>query len=359
MSSITLSSNVAATGPEDLSGNTLVRALMLSAFAHLVFLAFMRAPQEHPTEKLVRVSLVPVSNRDQPPPQTQKPERQIVAPSQAKEEPPPEETTRESERDARTVKEQKRLGEEKPPPPPQQKASVKAIEQSRPARPDPPNKPPPAKAELRLNNRELLTALADPASQRTAPPPSKSLSLQELENRALADNGKGQSASKLQNYVPFNRNTLSAAFSQTPGTHDYLPNVPDGEITLLNAKANKFAVFVRRVALQVFGQLRTSSWSRLPYAEVVRLNEFATVEAVMSREGKLLRVVLNESSGSLAFDKILKDSANSGAWDQNPPAGVIAEDGNIHFVFQAKTWARGAQDGITEQRWLLLGTGLL
>ena len=36
------------------------------------------------------------------------------------------------------------------------------------------------------------------------------------------------------------------------GSADYLPNVRQGDITLLNTKADRFAPFVRRVGMRVF-----------------------------------------------------------------------------------------------------------
>ena len=49
-----------------------------------------------------------------------------------------------------------------------------------------------------------------------------------------------------------------AKFFGNSGSTDYLPNLPDGDITLLNTKADHFAVFVRRVAARVFAALRSS-----------------------------------------------------------------------------------------------------
>lgn len=57
---------------------------------------------------------------------------------------------------------------------------------------------------------------------------------------------------------------------------------------------------------------------------------------------------------------MVRKAAENGAWDKNPPEGVTAEDGDIHFIFKARSWARnGGGNGLNEQRWLLLSTGLL
>ena len=79
----------------------------------------------------------------------------------------------------------------------------------------------------------------------------------------------------------------------------------------------------------------------------------------MSRGGVLTEVKLRESSGSDIFDRLVVRAVEQSVSDQNPPSAALAEDGSIHFIFESRTWARGAQDGLREQRWLLLGTGLL
>jgi TonB family protein len=167
----------------------------------------------------------------------------------------------------------------------------------------------------------------------------------------------------LSDYQAFSRPPGSgAAFFGSAGISDHLPNLPDGDITLLNAKANIYASFVRRVAIQVFTQLRSQGWERLTAQQIRQLSGFATVEAVLTPNGKFVRAAVIESSGSDAFDAVLLTSASKGTSDPNPPPGAQAKDGNIHFIFKARSWS---QIGVSrrsgapvEQRWLLLATGL-
>lgn len=156
---------------------------------------------------------------------------------------------------------------------------------------------------------------------------------------------------------PSQLNNSSLPF-QRRGTSDFLLNIPEGDITLLNAKADHFAVFVRRVALQVFGSLKRQSWQQLPFQEATKVRDFVIVHVVMSLTGKFLSADIGESSGSVAFDRMLFSATEEGAWDQHPPPGAEALDGNIHFIFQAKIWSQASPNGYGEQRWLLLGTGL-
>jgi TonB family protein len=170
-------------------------------------------------------------------------------------------------------------------------------------------------------------------------------------------------AQSLSEYQAFSRPPGSgAAFLGTAGISDHLPNLPDGDITLLNAKANIYASFVRRVAVQVFTQLRAQGWERLSGQQIRQLQSFATVEAVLSKDGKFIRAQLLDSSGSDAFDSVLNLAVTNGARDPNPPPGALAKDGLIHFIFKARSWSQmgvNRRSGApVEQRWLLLATGL-
>lgn len=173
----------------------------------------------------------------------------------------------------------------------------------------------------------------------------------------------GQNQALPQSYEPFSRPTGSGAqILGARGTSDYLPHLPDGDITLLNTKATLYAVFVRRVATKVFSELRTSGWESLRASDIASLDDFSVVTAVLSKKGELLSVTASSSSGSIKFDKVLMDAVNKGARDPNPPEGAQASDGNIRFVFRAKSWAMRHVHPKTgapiERRWILLGTGL-
>lgn len=161
-----------------------------------------------------------------------------------------------------------------------------------------------------------------------------------------------QKSDDYQPYRPSSRSLLA-------GSQDYLPEVPDGELTFLNTKAHAFAPFVRRVATNVFGALKNSIWTQVPTSEIRHASEFGVVEAILDPQGKLLSVKLKNRSGSGLFDNSLNDAVSSGAWDNNPPQGALANDGNIHLIFQARIWSRPAPNLRGEQRWILLSTGLL
>ena len=170
------------------------------------------------------------------------------------------------------------------------------------------------------------------------------------------------SSNKLYNYKPFSRPQGSGAkFLGSYGSSMYLPNLPDGDMTMLNTKAEYFAVFVRRVATRVFSELRLSGWENLSREDIYQTNSFSEIEATMSLKGDIINVALLSSSGSFSFDDILKRAVKTAGKDSNPPSNAKAADGLIHFIFQAKSWSKmgtNPNGSLGERRWLLLSTGL-
>ncbi len=165
---------------------------------------------------------------------------------------------------------------------------------------------------------------------------------------------------KLSAAQPWNKISSDPAFSLSIGSLDYLPAIPDGDVTLLNTKADFFATFVRRVALNVFSGIKKRNWQKLSSREISKLNDFVTVRAKMSPKGKIISADIVVSSGITAFDNLVQESVVMNGFDKNPPIEAISTiDGNIEFIFKARTWTRSNGQGFGEQRWLLLGTGLL
>lgn len=195
---------------------------------------------------------------------------------------------------------------------------------------------------------------------------NQSALIQKYEQKELESSSKNQAKDKqpqLENYSAFSRPSGSGArFLGLSGNADHIPNLPDGDLTLLNAKASTYAVFVRRVALQVFAELRQSGWESLRAQDIPPNSGYATVRAILSPKGNQIKVILEESSGTRKLDDVLKQAVQSGAKDSNPPEGARAKDGNIHFIFKSKTWVKAQLDpsgrAVFERRWVMLGTGL-
>jgi len=204
---------------------------------------------------------------------------------------------------------------------------------------------PSSQPKLRLSQKDLTSKISK--SQKESPSKKENLKKKE---EPPSDNER---QSNFSNALPFRR------IRTQRGSSVYLPNIQDGQVTLLNSKADRNAVFVRRVALQVFGSLKEKNWASLNNSEIRQIRQNAKIHAVMSAQGDFISIRIEDSSGSLSFDEIAESATRFGTWDKNPPKNALASDGNIHFVFQTRTWARFVGDKRIEKRWLILGTGLL
>jgi hypothetical protein len=132
-----------------------------------------------------------------------------------------------------------------------------------------------------------------------------------------------------------------------PGISDFLPGIKEGSITLLNTKAERFAPFVRRVAGRVFQHLDIRLRQTVRGGVVSGGHEYAVVEAVMSKAGRLVsaKVVERQSNSSLAADRILLSVTEPDTFfDANPPAGAEGNDGNIHFLLMIDLQVQAVQD---------------
>ena len=336
--------------------------LGVSVGLHIVlFLLVLRAPVlPIPQQTAIDVTFEVSKNT--------RPKQQIVSPPQNKAEKPPEHTDNISEVDAAALKEQVKRGSEGGVPgPPSQQSQQQPESKPQPPKPEPPQehkpapkvqpqKQPPAPSSSKTGDIHLKDLKLDDATL--------AMKFGTTPKKASAAAPSSQSASSdLSKYAAFSRPPGSGAtFVGSGGISDHLPNLPDGDITLLNAKANTYAGFVRRVAVQVFAQLRSQGWEKLTMGEVRRISDFTTIEAVLSPEGRFMTMRILDGSGSTSFDSVVKQSVTVGARDPNPPAGARASDGNIHFIFKARSWASvgagGRAGGPSEQRWLLLATGL-
>lgn len=343
--------------------------LVISVLLHLILLFFMlssRAPHTpivDPIEVTIEPSL-PTS-----------PKKQIVSPSSQPSTTPPLDTSRLSEHDSKTETEQIRRGETG--------GAPGQPVQSQPAPQKPQEKSPQSQQVPETKKSAPQTQKNEAKSvKHPAEPPAPTNSRRELNLRDLklddatlalkfGSTGRNPAEQKptnsqqqnLSEYQAFSRPPGSgAAFLGNGGISDHLPNLPDGDITLLNAKANTYAGFVRRVAVQVFTQLRSQGWEKLSQQQINRMTDFTTIEAILSPQGKFIKAQLVESSGSEPFDAVVNLSVTNGSSDPNPPEGARAKDGNIHFIFRARSWSQigvNRRSGApTEQRWLLLATGL-
>ncbi len=303
----------------------------------------------------------PAPQQPAQPPPVLLPERQIVSPPDAGEEKPPPETRLLSDRD-NTVTEQKvHRGEPAPgpaaPPRPQKAAGDTAHAEARTqsagraggstspsARTSRPAVP--------LDNAPALDKLLPNAQDLVRQGYGRQ---QGTEGEQIASAGRSGERSDLLKYGGdgWQSNSLG-------GTFDLLPDVREGDITLLNTKADMFAPFVRRVAIRVFQNLVISLRHDLSRAGALT-QEFVTVEAVMNRKGDMVSLQIKDRSATstLGTDRNLQQACYQGFFDRNPPPGAEAADGNIHFLFDTRVMAMADPRGMAVGYRAIFQAGLL
>lgn len=345
---------------------------VISLLLHLVILgvALLSPRATPPIPSVVTVTIEPptmIKRRADHEPQI------VSQPSDISPNPPPLQALKLAEKDSSTEREQIKRGTEggrpaERAPENRQTSREKDAPHNTAIRPEPPSRQP----KKPQPQPEHATDAAHAPTGSQVLPLIKDLKLDDatLQQRfgsTTAQNKEKRTADSKQpntsQYAAFSRPPGSgAAFLGNGGISDHLPNLPDGDITLLNAKANTYAGFVRRVAVQVFGQLRAQGWEKLSMREIQAMTDETTIEAVLSPEGNFLRATILGRSGSTPFDSVVKLSVSQGARDPNPPPGARADDGLIHFIFKARSWSQIGADRRTgaavEHRWLLLATGL-
>jgi len=279
------------------------------------------------------------------------PEQQIVSPPDAGKNEAPPETRLLSDRDNRvdeqTVKRGNPApGEESPGQKAAQEAAAKqakaAAAEKRGGRTE--REPPPRVAALPGLDRLMPDALhlAEEGYGKPADAPGEQLAQADLPRRMQQRGSEG----------------LMLPMSGPIGTLDYLPEVREGNITLLNTKAEVFAPFVRRVAVRVFENFlislkRDLAGSSLPTVETVE------AEVIMDSAGEMVAFNVNERSAriALASDRRLQQACNDGFFDRNPPPGARAKDGRIHFIFRTAVQSEPTPRG--GMYWIVMGAGLL
>jgi hypothetical protein len=325
--------------------------LPVPKFVDVDLTALPPAPPVRPRPAPAPVAPAPRAAAEQPPPPALPlPDRQIVTPPDAGEEKAPSETRLLSDRD-NTVPEQMVKRADRPVPP------------DVPKRVDAPGQKetsePPAKASKQAAARpERVAALparrqgssetqvaALPRLDQLLPPGGDlaAVARQAAESPEPAA-AKPQSGERRRLLLEQGR---TEAFSMRPGVNDYLPGIRAGDITLLNTKAERFAPFVRRVAARVFQHLDIRLRQTALAGGASSGREYAVVEAIMSREGRLIeaRVLERNSTSTLGADRVLLSVTQPDTFfDANPPPGAEANDGNIHFVLLIDLQVQAVQD---------------
>jgi len=291
----------------------------------------------------VAAPAAPAPARAPAPPPIPVPKVQIVTPPDAGEEKAPENARLLSDRSNTVKEEMVRHGEPpagesetKPPGPPPPVSKAK---------PEPPAPPAPApKADIEKARPATRVAALPKLDQLL---PSAGDLLREGLSRSAAPTAAPVQQARA---APASRDLLGgghATFGNRPGISDYLPTIREGDITLLNTKAELFAPFVRRVAARVFQHLDMRLRQAASGGATGAGREYAVVEAIMSKSGQLVsaHVVERQSNSTLGADReLLSVTQPDIFFDANPPPGAEANDGNIHFVLLVDLMVQSAVD---------------
>lgn len=289
------------------------------------------------------------------PPPALLPEQQIVSPPDAGENRPPEATRLLSDRDTSVPEQMIRRGEPEagPAPPEAPPAGAEAPDtraqapQKAPAagEPAPPARKPAATAPGAAPRAEAPPSRAAHAdAQQLAAVPSLDQLLPAAPQVAREGFAQADEAPKAEAAAPradrgdlLRYGGLSGDSGGRRGVFDYIPDVREGDITLLNTKAEQFSPFVRRVAIRVFQNLVISLRRELTN-QARSGQEFVVIEAIMSRKGDLVSLNVKDRSGTsaLSTDRHLQRACYDGFFDRNPPPGAESNDGNIHFLFTTR-----------------------
>jgi hypothetical protein len=322
-------------------------ALTFSFFLHLIFLYLLLRP----TLPLVQPTALSVEFVKE----EELNKNQIVLEPQNEKSPIAPETNLEAEENHLAIKEQVARGDP---------LGGSASKESRPSKQQPATTAPQqsVKKIQKSEHKKPLEKVAKDHSDNLTIPLSELGNIQwkdgspqtRSQNSSLKDQQVGSTKP-----APFSRPAGSGA--SMFGSADLLPNLPDGDMTFLNTKASQFAVFVRRVALSVFGEIKQLGWEQLSSSEIQAIRDSVEVHAVLSKSGALESVFIVTPSGSKRFDSTISQSIHNGARDSNPPAEAARPDGKFEFIFRAKSWsmvATSRHGGFFERRWLQLETGL-
>lgn len=378
--------------PERPRFSTLLWFLLLSIGLHLLLLLWLRGATlsvgdfEPPP---VVVKLAPPPAQPKPaPPQTAKvapqvaqpnPSQQIVAPSDQENAQVPDGRAFLSDRDNRVDQETIRKGnpeagqpaQPQPPQPAPQQPPAQVASAPKPAPPAapkpaapaperaakaPPRKAPP-RADAKPSQQRAGRQVPPPRDTRpgeTVPqplpglnqlfaPPDEVLAKAEMERRAAA--GAGAAAAKPGAVDDPRKDLVSAPppapgmFGGMRGSFDNLPDVAQGNLTMLNTKADRFAPFVRRVGTRVFQNLLIFQRQNLEASDIIAATDIVTVHVTLDTNGKLKSFEVEDHSGSMAVDQTLLDALRQAAFDDNPPKAAANAAGEYEFIFQAQLLA--------------------
>ena len=266
------------------------------------------------------------------------PEQQIVSPSDTGKSEAPPETRLLSDRDNRVDEQMVKRGN---PAPGESSPEEKVAQPAKPAKPVKPAARPSGGGQKQRQPPPQVAAL--PGLDRLLP---DALRLAEEGYGAAPDSPPGEQVAQANLPRRLTARGADGLMVGPSGTMDFLPDVREGHITLLNTKADVFAPFVRRVATRVFQNFIILLKHDL-FSSGIATNEVIQAEAVMDAKGEMIGFQIHQRSTriALASDRRLQQACTDAFFDRNPPPGARAKDGKIHFLFITEIQSQPSPSG--------------
>ncbi len=159
----------------------------------------------------------------------------------------------------------------------------------------------------------------------SAPSAIPSINAQNLVSRAAALHATAPSPNQAQNLADSNLEHLYLS-KQHSVVHGGEARAA-GDRTLLNAKARQFAEFSYALLNQTLVAAQELEASKLEAHKLPDEIKPMIVTAVMTPEGKLTDIAVEQHSGLGTVDRIIIDACKKGLWTMNPPKAALADDG--------------------------------
>jgi len=159
----------------------------------------------------------------------------------------------------------------------------------------------------------------------SAPSPIPSIETQNLLSGAASLHEATSVPNDAQNQADTNLEHLYLS-KQHSGINGGEARAP-GDRTLLNAKARKFAEFSSAMLNQTLVVAQDLEAQKLQQHRLPDEIKPVILTALMTPEGKLTDLAIEQHSGTGTVDRIIIDACEKGLWAMNPPQAALASDG--------------------------------
>lgn len=148
-------------------------------------------------------------------------------------------------------------------------------------------------------------------------------------------NAIGSYLNKKQNTAQHKKNSAGDDYGESTN-YDYLPGVASGDATILNTAEFVYFSFYKRVedsVVYLWNRYVTDFMKTRPdvRANLGKKDYITEVEAVLDKDGNFIRMGIVKSSGVAGIDEAPGKAFSEVATFENPPDGMIAEDGLVRM----------------------------